>query len=161
VIGIQGDLAGSSIGGGDQTLTDVFGNTNFTHFTVDTEWLASITGRFGYAWTPQTLIYIRGGVAWVREKWNFTSRHNSGVNLRDDEFSTSAKQTRTGWTLGGGIEYAFARNWTVFGEFNHYDFGRKDTATASASSGGCTSTTTFNTRQRIETVKGGVNYRFY
>ena len=33
---------------------------------------------------------------------------------------------RQGWTVGGGLEWMVAPNWSVFGEYNYMDFGRKD-----------------------------------
>ena len=33
---------------------------------------------------------------------------------------------RSGWTVGGGLEWMFAPGWSVFGEYNYMDFGRKD-----------------------------------
>ena len=35
--------------------------------------------------------------------------------------------TRSGWLLGGGIEYAFAHNWTVKGEYNYLATGKSRT----------------------------------
>jgi outer membrane immunogenic protein len=33
--------------------------------------------------------------------------------------------TRTGWTIGGGSEWKFAPNWSVFLEYDHADFGTR------------------------------------
>jgi outer membrane immunogenic protein len=38
----------------------------------------------------------------------------------------SASKTRTGWTVGGGVEWRFAPQWSAFLEGNYYDFGDKD-----------------------------------
>jgi len=46
-----------------------------------------------------------------------------------DSFST----TRAGWTLGGGLEYAFNANWTVRAEYRYSSFGNfRDTLAATA-----------------------------
>ena len=82
---------------------------------------------------------------------------------------STVNDTRTGWTVGGGIEWAFfpsAPNWSVFVEFNHYDFGNK--TFASGNVGGFTlvggalvpQSQTFSSDMRVETVKIGINYRF-
>ena len=41
----------------------------------------------------------------------------------------SHSQSRSGWTFGAGVEYAFAPNWSAFVEYNHFDFGTKDSNT--------------------------------
>ena len=38
----------------------------------------------------------------------------------------SASKTRTGWTIGGGVEWRFAPQWSAFLEGNYYDFGNHD-----------------------------------
>jgi opacity protein-like surface antigen len=40
--------------------------------------------------------------------------------------SGSASNDRTGWTVGGGLEWMFAPNWSVFAEYNYMDFGREN-----------------------------------
>ena len=71
-------------------------------------------------------------------------------------------QTRTRpnleWTAGGGVEWAFAGNWTAFAEYNYFDFGTPGVTFTSAADG----VTTFpiNIRQNINSFMVGVNYRF-
>ena len=38
----------------------------------------------------------------------------------------SASTTKTGWTIGGGWEYRFSPQWSLFIEGNYYDFGGRD-----------------------------------
>jgi outer membrane immunogenic protein len=38
----------------------------------------------------------------------------------------SANFSRTGYTVGGGLEWAFAPGWSLFGEYNYMDFGTKN-----------------------------------
>jgi len=40
-------------------------------------------------------------------------------------FLSSAKLTCSGWTIGGGLEWMFAPNWSVFPEYTVMDFGTK------------------------------------
>src|SRR5262249_29413226 len=154
VVGIQGDFAGTRLTALERLTADLFGNNDSTtgFYHVRTEWLASITGRLGFTgWLgPPTLIYIRGGAAWGCDKWQIDSE---GAH---SQFRVDFDQTRSGWTIGGGLEYAITDRWRVFGEYNHYDFGDKVLGSASGTGSG---TTTFtNTKQRIEAVRLGVNY---
>jgi outer membrane immunogenic protein len=43
--------------------------------------------------------------------------------LRFKAYSGSAAQTKTGWTLGGGAEWALNRSWSVKAEYLYYDLG--------------------------------------
>ena len=60
--------------------------------------------------------------------------------------------TNAGWTLGAGLEFAIAGNWTAKAEYLYVDLGRFNC-------GGCgaaTDNVSFNTIL----FRGGVNYRF-
>ena len=63
---------------------------------------------------------------------------------------------RVGWTAGGGIEYALARNWTIRAEYLHIDLGHADIS-ALASDG---NTYTWRSHLTDDVVRMGVNYRF-
>jgi len=111
-------------------------------------WLATLTGRMGYAVHPAALIYVRGGAAWVRDTFTETCPAPGCPG--------EAKSTRSGWTLGGGIEYRFQPNWSVFVEYAYMDFGRRRSTITYAD------LTTFNydIKQDVQTVLFGINYRF-
>jgi outer membrane immunogenic protein len=152
VVGLEGDIAWADIDGKARDPFSSAGSSNSVRY--DTQWLASATGRLGYsALLPQTLIYAKGGVAWIHEKYSI----NSSISELDDK----SEKTRTGWTVGGGIAWEFARNWSVFAEYNHYDFGRRGIS-KSVSFG----PPFFEFDQvaikggNIDTVKAGLNYRF-
>jgi len=65
VVGIQGDFSGADIKG---DVVDPFFKLAKT-FHARTDWLASVTGRIGWAW-DRWLIYAKGGVAWVGDKYH-------------------------------------------------------------------------------------------
>jgi outer membrane immunogenic protein len=151
VAGIQGDLAASDING---RADDGF-NPDQT-IALKTDYIASVTGRLGItgitgltSWNNQALYYVKGGVAWDRNRWDL---HDATLFFNPSQIT----ETRTGWTVGGGIEWPFFTHWTAFVEGNYYDFGNGHTFT-DASTGN-----TFSTgRQTIETVKIGVNYKLF
>jgi outer membrane immunogenic protein len=112
------------------------------------------TGRVGYLFAPQLLAYVKGGGAWTRVDHifngtipiNFLSESALGVD-------------RQGWTVGGGLEWMFAPGWSVFGEYNYMDFGRKDIAfVAGPATVGAPDIV--RTRLEIQQVVVGVNYKF-
>ncbi len=63
VIGIQGMFDGSDVKGNilDSAAPDF-------DLTTRVDWFATITGRLGYALVPTGLLYVKGGVAWVRDR---------------------------------------------------------------------------------------------
>ena len=71
----------------------------------------------GYVFFDNSLVYVKGGAAWVK---NEDTLLQPGGAL-----SESASWTATGWTIGGGFEYRFLPNWSLFIEYNHMDFGTK------------------------------------
>jgi len=108
--------------------------------------LGSITGRVGYAAGP-ALFYLKGGYAYSDNRETLT------FNGAPVAFALDRNHTH-GWTVGGGVEYMFAANWTVKAEYQYYDFGdTRFTAPAALVPFG-----SFNNDEH--TLKFGVNYRF-
>lgn len=88
------------------------------------DWLGTVRARAGFA-IDRTLIYATGGLAYGRT----TDRSSLNVSVVDIDGSLSGvwaggkTDTRAGWTIGGGIEYAITQNLTVKGEYLYYDLG--------------------------------------
>jgi outer membrane immunogenic protein len=159
---ISSGLAGGQVGCNYQVSTWVFGVqgdfdwTNATNSTTDgffgattdqvkIKSLASVTGRVGYAW-DRALYYVKGGGAWESDDYTITSPAFAAV--------ASASETRTGWTIGGGGEYAFTNWLTGFAEYDFYDFGTKtDTFTG-------TFATTVSIKETKSVAKAGLNFKF-
>jgi outer membrane immunogenic protein len=74
-----------------------------------------LTGRVGMTF-DRMLLYVTGGGAWVRDKFEYVT---GGVG-------ESVKQNRTGWTVGGGIEFGLTPNWSLAAQYNYVDLGNKD-----------------------------------
>jgi outer membrane immunogenic protein len=79
---------------------------------VGSNYLASIRGRVGYA-VDHALIFATAGVAFTDMDANATIFNNAAVN---------ASKSFTGWTVGGGVDYAFTNNWIGRLEYRYYDF---------------------------------------
>jgi outer membrane immunogenic protein len=145
VFGLSGMFAASNITG---TNMDQFNATWALRDRVD--WFGSVTGRAGYA-VGQFLLYYRGGVAWEHNRFEI---ENSGTNLG------TPSATRVGWTLGSGIEWAFAPGMSAFIEADYYNFGNQNVGFPG-------SVTTANTpflvssSQTAETLQFGVSYHFW
>jgi hypothetical protein len=73
--------------------------------------------RVGYTITPELLAYVRGGAAW-------TSASGAAIipgGLADE----STNFGLTGYSAGTGLEWMFALEWPVFGEYDFMDFERR------------------------------------
>lgn len=143
VFGIQGDMSWTSI---DASAIDPDNATGTFNNKVD--WLATVTGRIGYAWN-NVLWYGKGGAAWVHNEYSYTDTAIAGNNA-------TGSDTRAGWTLGTGLEYGFTPNWTAFIEYDYIGLGTH-TATLTGVGGGSHQV---DVRQDIQIVKGGINYKF-
>jgi outer membrane immunogenic protein len=118
----------------------------------------TVTGRLGYLFAPQVLGYVKGGGAWARVDHNTLLPAGAGLS----ESATGID--RQGWTVGGGVEWMFAPGWSVFGEYNYMDFGRKDIGFVSALTGGGfvagAPSEVVSTRLTAQQALVGVNYKF-
>jgi outer membrane immunogenic protein len=66
--------------------------------------------------------------------------------------------TRTGWTVGTGVDWAFAPHWSATFEYNYYDFGNHGATLTSTANN--VVVTVFNLKDTINAVTAGVNYHF-
>lgn len=109
VFGVEGSIMKTWLDS-DVQISPFFPATDTWQSKVD--WVATVTGRVGYAWN-NVLGYVKGG-------WAYSS-YNDYVQDTFDYVSVDGK--KSGWTLGGGVEFALSPNW-IFGiEYNYYDFG--------------------------------------
>ena len=76
----------------------------------------------------------------------------------DEKIETSV--TPLGWTVGGGIEWAFWNNWSAKVEYDYYDFSTRNLSLAGTIAGVPEVVPGVNIKETIQTVKFGVNYRF-
>jgi outer membrane immunogenic protein len=130
VFGLEGDWSWSN---GDGSVAGPLGST----FTADRNWYATATARVGYAW-ENWLWYVKGGAAWADTDYSLVI---PGV------IAASGGDTRSGWTVGAGVEWALAGNWSAKVEYNYLDFSDESIAGAS-----------FDSQNHL--VKVGLNYRF-
>jgi outer membrane immunogenic protein len=108
--------------------------------------LGSATARIGYGW-DRFLGYVKGGAAWQRDEYDFL---RGGVT-----FSSTGENTRLGWTVGVGGEYAFTNWLSGFVEYDYYNFGNRDQTFAFTVPAG-----TVSIRETTNVVKAGLNFRF-
>ena len=157
VYGIEADLELAGLNKSSNALFAVPGGALFAGvygLSSKTDWQGSVRGRLGYAAGP-ALFYVTGGVAFANVKTGYTSAAGGALAAGSYSFS----DTRAGWTLGGGLEYAFNSNWSARVEYRYTDFGSFTDVTAAAP-------VTFWSGENIkhkyteQAVRVGLTYRF-
>ena len=101
VVGVEANLDG--VIGGSRSLTGLPATA------TDATYNGDIRGRLGFA-ANRALFYFAGGLAFGDVK-----------TLYPGYLSTTSN--RTGYTLGGGVEYAFTNNWIGRVEYRYTDLG--------------------------------------
>ena len=86
--------------------------------SYDLDWFGTVRGRVGYLVFPDTLLYATGGLAYGRVNADFSVSHPSLGTI-----SVSDSATKTGWVVGGGLEWALDRSWRVRAEYLYMDLG--------------------------------------
>ncbi|MHC4045351.1 outer membrane protein [Bradyrhizobium sp. 23AC] len=172
VLGIEADAAGTGFDGATETRSRTFGapliiGTPVTQtVTVDyghINWMASFRGRLGFT-ADRVLFYATGGAAVADVSGSKATVVNGpGIAIPAGTFTSagSGSETRWGWTLGGGVEWAFANQWSVAAEYRHSDFGRRSVNIVIPDGfGGTAGAGTTTGRLTTDQVTARVNYRF-
>ncbi len=146
VFGIRNVFDGTSISNGATISDPLLSGTVNGHL----HWFDALTARAGYLVQPNVLLYGQGGAAWT--SWDVTAFNTAGVQV-----GQISGGNRTGWTVGGGVEWMFMPHWSVFLEYNFMGFGTRSAATTACVGGSCA---VINAKSDIQNVLVGVNYKF-
>ena len=151
VVGIRGmwdaaGLKGSSANALNPALTD----------TSKVTWIATLTGRVGYVVEPRTMLYVQAGAAWAHAKYTeCCTPPTPPPPPIPDGF---ANVTRSGWTVGGGLEHKFTPHLSAFIEYDYIGLGGDDvTFTPTPPT---TTPFVYHIEQNIHLILVGLNYRF-
>jgi opacity protein-like surface antigen len=141
VFGLEGDYSWADIQGSSGICGLSSGLPHGCGTRLDS--LGTFRGRLGYAVGPTDnwLLYATGGLA-VGE-----------VHAFDNLSPASGSDFRTGWTVGGGVEFALARNWSAKVEYLYVDLGSAHLFDVVP---GVPETVSFKTN----IIRAGVNYKF-
>ncbi len=129
VFGIEADFQGSS-----QSKTVTAGPVSAS---AKLPWFGTVRGRLGYAF-DRVMVYATGGFAYQELE----------VSLTAPLIAASASQTGTGYTVGGGIEWAFWDRWSTKAEYLYVN------------TSGITVLGVSSGRVDNNVVRAGLNYRF-
>jgi outer membrane immunogenic protein len=143
VFGLEGQGNWADFKGSNTSL--VFADTNRSR--IDSFGL--LTGQVGYAWN-NVLFYVKGGGAVVGDKYDVLS-------IPGAVLLSSARETRWGGTVGAGLEFGFAQNWSVGVEYDHLFLGHRN---VSFTTPGGVFDGTDRIGQDVDMVTARINYRW-
>ena len=124
------------------------------------EWFGTFRGRVGALVTPTMLLYATGGAAYgdIKTDVAVAGFTPAGAPI---SFTGSSTDTRLGWTVGGGFEWGFIRNWSAKIEYLYMDLGTVSSqATLVTGPLGVGVGARLSSRITDHILRGGINYRF-
>jgi len=147
LFGLEGQGDWASLRGSSLSSPAAFGAALTNQSKIDAFGL--FTGQVGYAWN-NVLWYLKGGGAVTHDRYD---GFVTGAGFAFD----SASETRWGGTVGTGLEFGFAPNWSVAVEYDHLFMGNR---TLSFNAFGLVNTRTDSIKQDIDIGTVRVNYSF-
>ena len=126
VIGAEADFQGSSLNkssvlnglpNGAGVIIPAWNNVGRERM----DWFGTVRLRAGFA-IDRALIYATGGLIYGDVK---SSSLTTYTPLAPFTYSGSSSSTRAGFTVGGGVEYAFTNNWSAKLEGLYFDMGKQ------------------------------------
>jgi outer membrane immunogenic protein len=111
---------------------------DLSNFRNEQGWIGTLRPRAGVA-AENWLIYGTGGIAY---------------STGDETRFTAGTQPRAGWTVGGGVEYAPGKQWSLGLEYLYADFGKSPQSRTSFSTPGSPN------EDHSQILRGRLNYRF-
>jgi outer membrane immunogenic protein len=158
VVGAEADISLADVSGSGVTPvihpTQGFQGLFFqAHQRMD--WFGTARLRLGTTPAERLLVYLTGGLAFGHIDYR---AHDTNPTI-EAHIDTQRSSTRAGWTVGGGVEWVLARNWTVKAEYLYYDLGDLTFITDAAPPN-----PPFQARIALEerghVVRAGLNYKF-
>jgi opacity protein-like surface antigen len=150
VIGIEGAASGSTMKG-STTVGLPLGNPDTALVQAKTDFLTSVTARFGYTF-DNVLLYAKGGVAMAADRYDVTG------SFAGTPFGFVGLENRIGWVAGGGVDWAFSPHWSASFEYDYYGFGHNTIAMSDPVN---VFLGPVDVRQNIQVVKAGLNFHIW
>ncbi len=134
-----------------------------TTATTQLPWFGTLRGRLGVTSDPasgRVLFYVTGGLAVGEIDADYT-----GGQVGLPIGAVDVKETRVGWTVGGGAEARLGQsNWTMKLEYLYMDLGDVSGSVSSCQGLACLNavnvTNTATTHVTDQLVRLGLNYKF-
>jgi outer membrane immunogenic protein len=151
VVGLEGTASGSTMKGSTSVALPLGNPGESAVVTARTDFLYGGTVRLGFA-ADRWLLYVRGGAAVAGDKYDANGGF-TGI-----AFGFEGLDQRIGWTVGGGVDWAFSGHWSADLEYDFYDFGHRTTL-MSDSINAVSGPVDF--KQSVQVVKVGLNFHMW
>lgn len=125
--------------------------------TVEDDWLSTVRGRLGFVPINNFLLFGTGGAAFGKVKYS-TNLDQTPVDSLGSNQVGSVSTTKTGYVVGGGLEYALDSHWDLRAEYLYVNLGHVSVATANPAIAG--ETTTQSASFSMNIVRTGIDYKF-
>lgn len=142
IAGVEADFQGSNLKGEAKLRANDFDIKAGTKVN----WYGTLRARLGYTPVDRFMVYATGGYAY--------GKVNSYIDI--DGKDASKSNTKSGWTVGAGAEYAITNNWTLKTEYLYTDLGKTKLINYNDDIGGVK----LDTKVNFHTVRAGINYKF-
>jgi opacity protein-like surface antigen len=184
VAGVEADIQGTTLRRDFSATNSVISQYQHLASWITTtavssrlDYLGTVRGRIGVTPRPDLLLYSTGGLAFggVRSSTQINF-NNDGSNFFGGQFVTApgfatgslSDTIRTGWAVGGGLEWMFSSNWTAKLEYLYYNLGSASYPTSGYAvdaafpfaSGVASVATRSTVRFEGDIVRVGLNYKF-
>ena len=132
----------------------VAGRANWISQTQE-RWLVTARGKLGWAVWDKSMVYVTGGGAWAKiDTSEFLIGAQTGTGHQESN-------TRSGWTVGGGWEYALGYGWSIKGEYLYVKFDDYQTFTSPPFGGQGLNIAPRNNKLNDNIFRAGMNYKFW
>jgi outer membrane immunogenic protein len=160
VVGLEGDFGWADNHATLASRIPGLGVLNAGSFTdVKGTWDASLRARAGYLISPMILAYATGGAAFQHVEAIATCPADTQVcNPAVGTQSFSNSTNRAGWTVGGGLEAMFMRNWLARIEYRYADLGSFSFTAIPSSTSTFGANASLATKTQIVTI--GLGHKF-
>lgn len=137
VLGLEGDFQAGALGSWTGVLvsdpssyTDSLRALDTLESDTSYDWdrMGVLRARVGYA-LGRTFVYGAAGPAWLRETQTRNQYRSVGgndqgmINALEHFFTETSRKTRSGWSLGAGLERDLGGSWSVRTEYLYSRFG--------------------------------------
>jgi outer membrane immunogenic protein len=148
VLGVEGFFDG--IASGNNNNSNIVAGLTGDQFqaNANARWVATAAGRVGFTGPgfDHWLFYAKGGGGWVG--------YDASVTDVTTGIGASTSNSLSGWMAGGGIEWAFANNWTARVDYQYIGLNNFTVGSFPADR-------FMVNNPNVQTVTVGINYLFH
>ncbi len=158
VVGLEADADATSIRGQVSASAGFGGLSASAVGGSHINYIGTVRGRLGYALFDRFLPYVTGGFAYG----SVTAYGNANIAVPGGGAGVGASQTntRTGWTVGAGVEYAITNNLTFKTEYLYVNLGQNTLLSGSFAVPGGAIPYYLGQKTDAHIARAGLNWKF-